>query len=79
MSQAFHARPSELLGVTNPVTAFYLDRAVHGIGAEIEGEMEMAVENVKSTKDAHRQSQAILNKWLRSSGGARYRDPAKGG
>ena len=78
MSQSLHARPSQLLAVSHSAAAFYLDRAVAGVGRMIEAEIEAATRNAKNEQAAAMKAQMVMNKWLRAEGGARYRDPAVG-
>lgn len=76
MSQTYQTRPSELLAVHHPLTAFYLDRVIMNTGSQIEGEIEAAQKRKKSEKSQQMAAQLVLNRWLRAEGGARYRDPA---
>jgi len=78
MAKDLSQRPSELAGFRHPVTSFYFDRAIYNVGSQIESEIEKAQSRKKSEKGAQMAAQMVLNRWLRSEGAARYRDPASG-
>jgi len=78
MAKELHQRPSDLVGCRHPVTAYYFDRAIFDVGSQIESEIEKAQSRKKSDKGAQMAAQMVLNRWLRSEGAARYRDPASG-
>lgn len=67
MSQSMHCRPSLLMGVMDPLTAFYADRACWTFAMTIQNEMEVAVTRLpKNAKDsAHdRARQRVLDEYL---------------
>jgi hypothetical protein len=67
MSQAMRCRPATLLGVTDPLVAFYLDRACWSFASTVEREQETAVNRLpKNAKDAAhtRARQRILDQYL---------------
>ena len=82
MSQAYKCRPSELLGVTDSLVAFYTDRAAYTLASEIENEMELATKRLPSNakEAAHtRARQRILDSYLGIEDSAqpnRFRSPA---
>jgi len=65
-----------LLALDNPISAFYLDRVVVTIGRTIDAEIEEATEGAKTRTGAAGKAQMVLNRWMRTEGKARYRDPA---
>ena len=77
LSQSLRQRPSSLYAIRSSVTAFYFDRVVTGVGRQIESEIEAAQAKTKSDKGRQVKAQLVLNRWLRSEGGAKYRDPFK--
>lgn len=76
MSKEISARPSAIWGCRSPLGAFYFDRVVMNVGTAIDGEIEKAQNKSKSERGAAMKAQLVLNRWLRTEGGARYRDPA---
>ncbi len=77
MSQAYHTRPSELLGIDSTHRAFYLDRQVWAFGSDLEGKMSEAESKAKSTSQSKAARMRVLNNALAPSGGVRrFRDPA---
>lgn len=67
MSQTLRCRPSELLHLTDPLTAFYTDRALFTFAANIENDQEAETsrlpDNAKSS--AHtRARQRVLDRYL---------------
>jgi hypothetical protein len=76
MAQTYHCRPSDLVGPLHPLTAFYLDRAIFAFGQEIEADLEAAGKKAKNEKGASVKQQMVLNRWLRTEGGGRFKDPA---
>lgn len=77
MADTYHCRPSELLGLQgDPVTAFYVDRALFAFGTTIDSELEKAAEKGKTDASRAMKQQMVLNRWLRAEGGGRFRDPA---
>jgi len=82
MSQAYHCRPSALLGITEGLPAFGIDRAVWMFAKAVEAEQETAVGRLpKNAKEATQAfvRERVLNTFLGvdvSSGTGRFRDPA---
>jgi hypothetical protein len=67
MSQDMRCRPSSLMGVADPLVAFYADRAAWTFANAINSEMEAAVTRLpKNAKDsAHqRAKQRVLDQFL---------------
>lgn len=67
MSQDMHCRPSSLMGATDPLVAFYADRAVWTFAKSINEEMDAAVTRLpKNAKDAahQRAKQRVLDQFL---------------
>lgn len=82
MSQAYHCRPSSILGITEGLPAFAVDRAVLTFAKTIEAEQDKAVRNLpKNTSEASiaQRRQAVLDHFLRidRATAGRYADPAK--
>lgn len=73
-------RPSELYAITDPLTAFYFDRAVVTFGKTVESDMDEAAEGAKTTKEANRKRQMALSKYMKNADGSAapgtFRDPA---
>lgn len=62
MAQAYRCRPSEILQIDEPLTAFYLDRAVHTFGGRVQQEID-SLQGLPEQKQ--RLKLAIINnKWL---------------
>lgn len=82
MSQAMKCRPSDLLGVDNSLTAFYVDRATWTLASTIESEMETAVTRLpKTAKEQahHKARQRVLDQFLEFEAAAepgRFRSPS---
>lgn len=76
MSQSFHCRPSEMLGISGP-KSFYLDRIVWIFGSNLEAEMSEAEENKKTSKAAKQARVRVLQNALgkQSGGEKRFKDP----
>lgn len=74
------ARPSEVYFISDPLTAFYFDRAVVTFGTEVEIAMNDAAEGAKTSKEAKRRRQLALAKFMRNADGTHapgtFRDPA---
>jgi hypothetical protein len=67
MAQAMHCRPSNLMGIKDPLTAFYADRATFSFAKTIENEMDAAVTRLpKNSKEAAQQRarQKVLDQYL---------------
>lgn len=82
MSQAYRVRPSQLLGVSDAVRAYHVDRAVFTFASTVENAQETAVgrlpKNAKEATHAHVR-QMVLDKYLGLDAGeakGRFADPA---
>jgi len=67
MAQSFHARPSDVLGIVDRVSAFCLDRAIFTFASAIEHDQEVATGRLpKSAKEAthNHVRQRILDAYL---------------
>ena len=73
-------KPSELYLISDPLAAFYFDRAVCTFGMEVQEAMDEAAEGSKTTKDSKRKRQMVFAKYMRDATGApvpgTFRDPA---
>jgi len=78
MSQAMQTRPSELVGLFDPLVKFYFDRAVWSFGSLVDSEMERASEKSKTTKSATAKRMMVLNKYIAGDTRGRFKDPAMG-
>jgi len=78
LSKSLQTRPCDLLNVKHPATRFYFDRVIVGVGQSIEAEIEAAQKNCKTDTAAAGKAQLVLNRWLRTEGRAKYKDPAAG-
>lgn len=67
MAQDMHCRPSDLLGMTDSLVAFYVDRATWTFASVIRQEMDAATTRLpKNAKEsAHRRAQQrVLDQYL---------------
>lgn len=75
-SKAYRSRPSEILGITEQPTAYYLDRAVFVFGRSLEAALEEAGQSrgkQKKTQSQIAMARArVLATWL---GTQRFADP----
>jgi hypothetical protein len=78
LSKSLRARPSDLLGIRHNAVRFYFDRVIVGVGQTIEAEIQIAQKNCKTDTAAAGKAQLVLNRWLRTEGRAKYKDPAAG-
>jgi hypothetical protein len=80
MSQAYHCRPSSILGVTEGLPAFGIDRATWIFAKNVEAEQEKAVDRLPS--NATEASKKLVREHVLDvflgvmSRTGRYRDPA---
>lgn len=70
-AKQFQVRPSELLGISDPWTAYCLDNAVALFGSTLENELDGVTG--KNSKDVARKRERMLTKWLDLP--QRYRSP----
>lgn len=80
-AKAFSCKPSDLMGVTDQPTAYYLDRAVFTFGSALEAELEKAGQqgkgrNKKSESQIAMAKSRILAKWIGMQG---FAEPTKRG
>jgi putative ubiquitin-RnfH superfamily antitoxin RatB of RatAB toxin-antitoxin module len=68
MSRAYRCRPSEILHITEPLVAFYLDRAVFALAGRIQNELDA----LKNDDRAALKLPIVLNRW---GLGAAFADP----
>jgi len=81
MAQDLRCRPSSLMGVTDSLYAFYLDRSIWTFASTINAEMDAAVTRLpKSAKEsAHRRArQRVLDQYLgyEEQSATRFRAPS---
>ncbi len=69
--------PSNLLHLTDEVTAWCFDRAVFHFGTSVEADIKAATEKCKDSKTANRKAEQVLRKWTSEPGktAGRFRDP----
>lgn len=81
MSEKYHCRASELIGITNKLHAYFFDRAVFYFGVAIDAEMEAATGSAKNAQQATARQHMILLRYRIFAEGdkGRFRDPAKRG
>ena len=84
LSKQWRVRPSELYGISHPVTAFSFDRAVQYFGVSFEADVENAVSKVKNDKSgrgADRARRMRMKAWMGEEDMAKrqFRDPFGGG
>lgn len=82
MSQSMHCRPSSLMGVMDPLVAFYADRATWTFAMTIESEIEAAVTRLPKTakESAHAKArQRVIDQYLgidQANAPQRFRSPS---
>lgn len=64
MSNQWKVPPSELYSITDPLTAYYFNRAVLYFGSAYEEDIEDAVDGAKSKEQARRAAEAAKARWL---------------
>lgn len=85
LAKQWRVRPSELYGISHPVTAFCFDRAVQYFGTSFEADVEAAVSKVKNDKSgrgADRARRMRMKTWMgdeEQAGKGQFRDPFGGG
>ena len=65
MSKQWQKRPSEIYDVTNPLDAYWFDRAVMYFGTAFEADIEDATADAKTNAQAERAAQVVRDRWLR--------------
>ena len=76
MSKALKCRPSDVYGITSPLTAYCFDSAVTTWGMALDHELDAAGAEAKDARTAQRSRDRVLRRFVPST--AHYRDPAKG-
>lgn len=80
LAKTWKTRPSELTAISDPLTAFYFDRAVATFGTEVEAAMDQAADGAKNKKDSQRRRQMALARYMKDEHGrptpGTFRDPA---
>lgn len=64
MSTDWAVRPSQILGLSDDVAAFYLDRAVHHFGSSLEAALQEVQNDAKNTKEAQTKTARVFAKWM---------------
>lgn len=64
MAKTFNCRPSELLGIHEQPTAFFLDRATGVFGVHLENEIEAAESKGKTARSKAMKRNMVLQKYL---------------
>lgn len=64
LAKTYGCRPSDLLGITEQPTAYYLDRAVAVFGIHLENELEKAEQKGKSARSKQMKKNMVLHKYL---------------
>ena len=78
MAKEYSSRPSQLLGIEDPYSAWCLDDAVYAWGTHVEAELKRATTGAKNEAEAKRKHDAVWNKLFRGEGGPdtnQFRDP----
>jgi hypothetical protein len=86
MSTQWKVRPSEIVRIDDPVTAFHFDRAVLYFGQSYEADIHDATKDAKSEGQAERSASSVTDRWLRDEeeqqqaevikAPTKFRDPA---
>lgn len=81
LSKAYGSPPADIIGLTDGVAAYGLNRAVFLFGTSLEN--QIAEETAKLTKDSEIRARTdrVLQKWLAKPGEepkGQFRDPAVG-
>lgn len=74
LSKNYRCRPSDLLNITHPVQAFYLDRAVWTFGTSLEGALAECEDGKKKAPQIKAAKQRVLTRWL-ELGPQKFRAP----
>lgn len=64
MSNQWRKTPSELLNITDPLAAYYFNRAVLYFGHSYEADIEDAVFDAKSRSQAERAAETVRARWM---------------
>lgn len=64
LSKAYRCRASELVNITHPVQAFYLDRAVWTFGTSLEAALNACDDGKKKAPQIKASKQRVLHTWL---------------
>jgi hypothetical protein len=84
MSNQWKIPPSELYSITDPLAAYYFNRAVMYFGSAYEVDVEDAVEGARGREQARRAVDTVNSRWLADDGEEdtpqleetpKYRDP----
>jgi len=77
MSEAYNTRPSVLMGISNRLYAYLLDRAVFYFGAAIDYDIDINTRNAKSEMQRQGKTQMVFNRWKIGAvkGQPRFKDP----
>lgn len=66
-AEAWSTRPSQILGLTDPLTAFSVDQSVWTFGSELSAALHEATKNIKDDKTGTKTKRArekVFKKWL---------------
>lgn len=78
MSKAYRVPPADLIGMTDQVASFCLNRGVWRFGTALETEVHEKTHKLKKDSDIAQKSQQIFFKWLNKPGEVskgQFRDP----
>lgn len=81
LASKWGVRPSTIYDVADPFAAYCFDRAVTLFGSTVEGDMELAAEDAKTTAESLVKRQRVLDRYLGvdpTKVKGRFRDPAAG-
>ena len=74
-SRAYRVRPSELLHIASPFTAYAVDQCVVMWGTAFEAALHDAMEGKDKARDREAAQGRVVRRWIPST--ARYADPAR--
>lgn len=78
MSKAYRVPPADLIGMTDPVAGYCINRAVWRFGTALENEVHDKTHKLKKDTDIATKSQQIFTRWLMKPGEVikgQFRDP----
>lgn len=79
MSEQYHRRPSEILGLESKLEAYFFDRAVFYFGVAIDADVESSTRDAKTDKQRKVKQNMVMNRWGVAEGiRNRFKDPAAG-
>ena len=79
MSQKIQTRPSDLLGLVDPLVRYYFDKAIWTFGSLVEADLHQVDSKSKNPKTAAQKRRMVLQNWIpakQETVKGRFKDPA---